>query len=97
MDRLGGGGISFIKRVSVEGFLFLPPFPPPHPWLPLLQRPIAEPVRRGDLGGGEQKTFALPGGFGAGAPRPPLVLEGMGFCSSQLPLEPTGPGHRGAS
>ena len=30
MDRLGGGGISFIKRVSVKDFLFLHPFPPVH-------------------------------------------------------------------
>lgn len=37
MEGLGGGGISFIKRVSVKGFLFLPS--PPH-HLPLVRLPF---------------------------------------------------------
>lgn len=43
MEGLGGGGISFIKRVSVKGFLFLPspPTHPPAPAPPSVQRLLA--------------------------------------------------------
>lgn len=83
MDRLGGGGISFIKRVSVKGFLFL--HPSPRPWMPLPQRPVAEPAWRWALGSWAQNSFCLTVGFWVGSLLPPLVLREVGFCSSRLP------------
>lgn len=96
MEGLGGGGISFIKRVSVKGFLFLPSPPPPNcPW--------------SAFGSEAAGTWQLPPGGRAMGPlsfpaacslhSPPVPLGGGRCGLRELPAagEPARPGYWGPS
>lgn len=92
MEGLGGGGVSFIKRVSVKGFLFLPA--PPTQGLPLLQRQRrAEAAEQSLPLVLEGPASALSQQASQRAPLLPHSADRMGFLSCQWLQESAGLGY----
>lgn len=88
--------MSFIKRVSVKGFLFLPPCPA-CPQFAFASEANSRACLTLGTGGPGQRTPVPLWGLLNGLSVPPLVLEEMKIFSSPMPLEPTGPGYWGPS
>lgn len=70
--------MSFIKRVSVKGFVFLPPFPAT-PWFAFASEASSRTCVTLGNWGLAIEIFSLTVGFWVCSPLPPLVLGEVGF------------------